>query len=402
MSLVHKHRDRLCQLHKQINAPFFYYDLDHLQTHIQSLKPWPAKLFYAVKANPLSSIIQTLNNNDMGFDVASIGELEQVLAQGVDADKIIHTGPAKSRQQLTYFLDKGVTTFVVESHTQFHILSALSQEKQISVKVLLRVQLKWSDKRQNVLGGGQSMTPFGLPLEDWYAVLNTRQANTCFEIIGFHCFQWGNIIDSGELKTIWQSISRQLIEFSQAIGFIPQVIDLGGGLGVPYEGQTHSLDRQEIAKILETLQKDYPTTEFWLELGRYAVADSGLYTCEITDRKSVYDIDMLIVDGGVHHLLRPVLTDQAFPTTLLRDSNKRQKPFQVHGSLCTSLDRLGWFSLPEDIIIGDLITSTQTGAYGFTESMPFFLCHRLPAEVIFRHNNTHIIRQSQGAETWLC
>lgn len=105
---ITRHRKALVHLTKEINAPFFYYDLDALQLHIKSLQTLPVKLWYALKATPLSAIITTLHNEEMRFDVASIGELDQVLKQGVDPTHILHTGPAKSYEQLLYFIEQGV------------------------------------------------------------------------------------------------------------------------------------------------------------------------------------------------------------------------------------------------------------------------------------------------------
>ena len=121
---------------------FFVYDLDALSDHIANLQNDHIKLWFAVKANPLSSVIQTLDRQGMNFDVASVGELEQVLAQGIRPQRILNTGPAKSAQQLALFLQRGVNTYVVESINQLKLLNQLAERVDFKPQVLLLVQLR--------------------------------------------------------------------------------------------------------------------------------------------------------------------------------------------------------------------------------------------------------------------
>ena len=398
---IHSHQTNLSQLSQEIEAPFFYYDLDALQAHSKALQSLPVKLWYALKANPLSSIIKVLADEGVCFDVASIGELDQTIKQGVDPQKILHTGPAKSYEQLDYFVLQGVRIFVLESLQQYGDLKEIASRRRVKIQVLLRVQLQWNLMEKNILGG-ECITPFGLPAEDWQSYFTRHKVVDQFiEIIGFHCFQWGNIICLKKLTSIWFKIAETLRSLAVSIGVKAQVVDLGGGLGVPYNDGQLPLNLADIKTALSDLKQRYPETEFWLELGRYAVAEYGVYVTKVIDRKKIYTKNMLILEGGSQHLMRPVLTGEAFPTTLLRASKSTLINIHLHGPLCTSLDYLGEVSLPADIQSGDYVIFSKTGAYGFSESMPFFLCHTLPAEVVYRQGKMSVIREAQTAEVWL-
>ncbi|APD51187.1 PLP-dependent decarboxylase [Francisella hispaniensis] len=400
---IEAHRNNLESICKESEAPFFYYDLDMLEAHAKELQKLPVKLWYALKANPLSRIIKVFDEQKIRFDVASIGELDQVLAQGVNPKNILHTGPAKSYSQLEYFLAQGVRIFVIESINQFKDLSDLVEKNNINVEVLLRVQLMWNDQESNVLGGGRCVTPFGLSINDWKDFFNsTPSISNNMSIIGMHCFQWGNILCLDKLSQIWKTITKALLGLSEAINVSLKVIDLGGGIGVPYNASQKSVSINDLISCFEELKKEFPNIEYWLELGRYAVAESGVYLTKVVDRKSVNNINLLVTDGGAHHLVRPALTGESFPIELLREeSGSETNDFQIHGPLCTSLDKAGIASLPKDIRLNDYLIFKQTGAYGFTESMPFFLCHNLPAEIIFYKGQLHTVRQSKKASSWL-
>jgi diaminopimelate decarboxylase len=109
------------------------------------------------------------------------------------------------------------------------------------------------------------------------------------------------------------------------------------------------------------------------------------------------------MEGGINHLARPALTGSPFPATLVRQSAAalERTHYQVHGPLCTALDQLGSYWLPSDIKPGDWLAFHQAGAYGMTESMPFFLCHPMPAEVIMYRQQLMTPRTLKTSADWM-
>lgn len=384
--------------------PFFAYDLDSLGKHIASLQQDDITLWYAVKANPLSAVIRTLADNGMRFDVASRGELSQVLAQGISPEKILNTGPAKSAAQLKTFLDEGITTFVVESIEQLKCLNeqALKVQREstnVRPRVLLRVQLRWDDEEHNPLGGN-ALTPFGLGPDEWSQICLSDYPALSVE--GLHIFQWGNILSVSRLAELWRSMIAPLTALAERLRMPLKVLDLGGGLGIPYDPSEPRLEWSDVHETLRAVKAEAGVEELWLELGRYAVGECGVYVAPVVDRKTSYGKELLVLEGGINHLLRPAITDQPFPARLLRQNAvTEQQSFAVHGPLCTSLDQLGQFTLPADTRIGDWLHFSQCGAYGFTESMPFFLCHAIAAEVVVEGGELRVVREAQPADWYL-
>lgn len=396
------HRSNLLKLAREIDNPFFFYDLDMLENNLVNLKKLPAKLWYAVKANPLSSIIQSISDSDISFDVASSGELDQVLKQGVDPKNILNTGPAKSYKQICYFIEKGVRVFVLESIQQYQDLLKATKYYEVQVTSLLRVQLTWNKSSEKNVLGGDSVTPFGLSPDDWINYFSENSIETEYvNIIGLHCFQWGNILEIEKLSYLWNTIVKTLVELADQISIDLKIIDLGGGLGIPYYNQTNRLKVNDVAEALDQLKLKYPQIDFWLELGRYAVGECGAYVTTVIDRKKVYNKDLLVLEGGSQHLSRPFITGQAFPVSNISKTKINSSVMEIHGPLCTSIDHLGSVDLSESTDIGDYLVFTQAGAYGFTESMPFFLCHVLPAEIIYKKEKIKVIRKSKKASEWL-
>ncbi|RHW76605.1 PLP-dependent decarboxylase [Colwellia sp. RSH04] len=383
----------------------FVYQLDALKSHLEKLQQQDViKLWFAVKANPLSKILQTLDGAGFNFDVASSGELNQVLAQGVSANRILNTGPAKTKKQLAAFIKQGVETFVVESLNQLTWLNEATAEHNLNTgsaikpTVLLRVQLQWQEGEKNPLGGN-SLTPFGLSVVQWQSI--SLEQYPALDICGLHIFQWGNMLSNEKMFSLWAQMVTPLVELAKSIGMPLKVLDLGGGLGIDYLAEGQQLNWQQTIDDLAVIKAQAGVDELWLELGRYAVAECGYYIVPVVDRKENYQQEQLVLAAGINHLLRPAITEQPFPVQLLRDSKQQSKMFDIHGPLCTSMDKLGQLALPKDVDVGDKLVFGYCGAYGFTESMPFFLCHELAAEYVFEQGEMIPVRTAKAAASYL-
>ena len=386
------------QVSAHLDTPFFIYDLDKLTTHLKQLTAQTdVKLWYAVKANPLSRIIQCLDSAGFNFDVASKGELEQVLAQGINSERVLNTGPAKSPAQISHFIARGVRIFVAESINQVRWLNEQATKANCQLQVLLRVQLRWPDSEKNPLGG-DSLTPFGLGCEEWHA-LNVNDY-PALKVDGLHIFQWGNMLSTDKLAALWRAMIQPLQQLARALRIELNILDLGGGLGIPYTQDANRLDWSALIETLASIKAQAGVAELWMELGRYAVGECGHYATPV-ERKENYGQQQVILSGGINHLLRPAVTNQDFPVTVLRESQASLTTMTLYGPLCTALDCLGEHTLANDVDEHDWLIFSQCGAYGFTESMPYFLCHELAAEYVIEQGNIECIRSAEDASYYL-
>ncbi|MEC8206730.1 MAG: PLP-dependent decarboxylase, partial [Pseudomonadota bacterium] len=335
------------QVSTHLDTPFFIYDLDKLTAHLNQLTAQTdVKLWYAVKANPLSRIIQCLDSAGFNFDVASKGELEQVLAQGIDSERVLNTGPAKSPAQISHFIARGVRTFVAESINQVRWLNEQATKANCQLQVLLRVQLRWPDSEKNPLGG-DSLTPFGLGCDEWQALTVSDYPALSFD--GLHIFQWGNMLSTDKLAELWRAMIAPLQQLASALNINLNILDLGGGLGIPYTQDANRLDWSALIETLAGIKADGGVKELWMELGRYAVGECGHYATPVVERKENYNQQQVILSGGINHLLRPAVTSQDFPAALLRESTAEPAAMTLYGPLCTALDCLGEHQLASDL-----------------------------------------------------
>lgn len=403
----------------RFGTPCYAYDLDVAGRQVAALRavlPRGFDLAYAVKANPNLSVLRHLAGLGLGADVASGGELRHVLRAGFPAGRVVFTGPGKRDEELRAAVAAGVLVVTVESLRELRRLEAVAADAGRRQPVLLRAAVTEAARLERVrLVGDDGAGKFGMDAADLREAAALAAASPWLDPLGLHAFGASNVLDAGALAAHVEATVAAARELSTAAGFALRMVDAGGGLGIPYEAHEDGLDLRglgtRLAALADRMARDPATrdTRVLLEPGRFLVGPAGAYLARVVDRKSVGGHHVVILDGGIHHVLRPVLVGQEHRVRVLTGSSAgtggagttQRFPVTVAGPLCSGLDvfaQAAVMALPE---VGDLVAVLDVGAYGATESMPFFLSHPLPAEVAIRGGEAWLARPRMEPDAWL-
>lgn len=402
------------QLAAEFGTPLYVYDLDVVSRQVAALRavlPPSFDLAYALKANPALGVVAHLAGLGLGADVASGGELATALRAGIAADTIVMTGPGKRDDELCGAIRAGIRAVTVESPRELRRLEAAAAQAGVRVPILLRAAVAPGVSLERVrLVGDDGAGKFGIGGEDLLDAARFAVRSPHLEPLGLHVFGASNVLDAGALAAHVGETMAAARRLAVAAGFPLRLVDAGGGLGIPYEPHEESLDLVGFGRRLAGLAAGWSLdpvlreTRLLLEPGRFLVGPSGAYLARVVDRKLVDGRDVVILDGGIHHLLRPALVGQEHRVRRLSGAGEgpgRFVPVTVAGPLCSGLDILAteaMLAVPEP---GDLVAVLDVGAYGFTEAMPFFLSHPVPAEVAVRGGDSALLRPRLEPETWL-
>ncbi|HSO30079.1 MAG TPA: hypothetical protein VLS28_09255 [Candidatus Sulfomarinibacteraceae bacterium] len=402
------------RLAAEFGTPLYVYDLDVVSRQVAALRsvlPSSFDLAYAVKANPALGVVAHLAGLGLGADVASGGELATALRAGVPADAIVMTGPGKRDDELEAAIRAGIRALTVESPRELRRLAAIAATIGVRVPILLRAAVAPGVSLERVrLVGDDGAGKFGIGSEDLLDAARFAVRSPNLEPLGLHVFGASNLLDAGALATHVGDTMAAARRLAVAAGFPLRLVDAGGGLGIAYEPHEESLDLvgfgRRLAELAAAWSADPITREarLLLEPGRFLVGPAGAYVARVVDRKFVDGRDVVILDGGIHHVLRPALVGQEHRVRRLGRAGEgpgRFVPVTVAGPLCSGLDVLAtevMLTIPEP---GDLVAVLDVGAYGFTEAMPFFLSHPVPAEVAVRGGQAALLRPRLEPETWL-
>jgi diaminopimelate decarboxylase len=391
----------------RFGTPLFVYDLDAIDRQVAALRAiLPARfaLAYAVKANPALGIVGHLGRLGLGADVASGGELATANRAGIPPDRIVFTGPGKRDDELEQAVIAGLRAITVESLGELARVESLSARFRVRTPVLLRLAVD-----------GNVGDKFGIDPSDLARVAMAAVKSAHIRLLGLHAFGASNVLDAEVLAAHAErtmAVAREIIERVRTHGDPAHgldTIDIGGGLGLPYASDRTPLDLAALGRRLAALddawREDSTTadTHVLLEPGRFLVGPAGFFLTRVIERKVIAGRAVVIVDGGIHNLLRPALAGE--PHRIVRigapEDTGAGEAFTVAGPLCSGLDALARDVSLDRAEPGDLLAVLDTGAYGYTESMPLFLSHPMPAEVALSGGRTVLLRPRIEPETWL-
>jgi diaminopimelate decarboxylase len=409
------------ELAERFGTPLYVYDLDVVERQVAALAavlPDRVELAFAVKANPALAVVAHIGRLGLGADVASAGELTLVQRAGIDAGRVVMTGPGKRDDELEAAVAAGVRAITVESPTELSRIAAIAARCGRVQPILLRAAVSERARLERVrLVGDDGAGKFGMDGGDLVAAARFAMESPHLELLGLHAFGASNVLDAGDLIGHIAATVRLARRLALQAGTALRLIDAGGGLGIPYEPHEESLDLVRLGNGLASITADWSRdpvldgAQLVLEPGRFLVGAAGAYLARIVDRKTIAGEPVVILDGGVHHLLRPALVGQehrirAYPGRAgaaddPASGSGRMAAFTVAGPLCSGLDVFSQSAVMVPPEIGDLVAVLDAGAYGFTESMPLFLSHPVPAEVAVRSGRAAVIRPRLDPEEWL-
>ena len=397
----------------KFGTPFYVYDLDVVSHQVAALRavlPPRARLAFALKANPALGVVAHLGRLGLGADIASGGELDTALRAGITPERIVFTGPGKRDEELRRAVDVQIGVITVESVGELRRLERVAGAAGRCVPVLLRAAATPEAGRERIqlIGDGGAgkfgMDPVALASSARFAARSPH-----LEPLGLHVFGASNVLEASALVTHVRATMAAARLLARESGFPLRLIDVGGGLGIPYEVE-ESLDLTGLGHGLAGLAREWATdpltasAEILFEPGRFLVGPAGAYVSRVLDRKTVGGREIAILDGGIHHLLRPVLVGQEHRVrrlTASADRSTRFTPITLAGPLCTGSDVLATDAVVQALEPGDLVAVLDVGAYGFTESMPFFLSHPIPPEIAVRDGRVALLRPRLEPATWL-
>ena len=404
------------ELAERFGTPLYVYDFDVIQRQVAALQavlPPVAELAYAVKANPALAVVAHMGELGLGADIASGGELATALQAGIAPERIIMTGPGKRDEELHAVVAAGIRAVTVESPGELERLEAIAAAAGRVQPVLLRAAVSENARLEQVrLVGDDGAGKFGMDAADLSKAARHAADSPHLDLLGLHAFGASNVLDAGALVEHVAATVRAARRLALSAGTSLRLIDAGGGLGIPYEPHEISLDLVRLGAGLAEVTGGWATdpvlsdTRLLLEPGRYLVGHAGAYVARVVDRKTVDGSVVAILDGGVHHVLRPALVGQdhrirALGGRIEGSGTGRMVPVTVAGPLCSGLDVFSQAAVMTPPEVGDLMAVLDVGAYGFTESMPLFLSHPIPAEVAVRGGRAELIRPRQEPAEWL-
>lgn len=374
------------------STPFYAYDRAKLTDRVALLRqylPPEIHLHYAMKANPMPAVVQHMASLVDGIDIASGGEQRVALDTTMDPGLISFAGPGKSDADLSCAIAAGVV-LNMESEAEMERIAVAGKRLAIRPKVAVRVNPDFELKSSGMkMGGGPKQ--FGVDAERVPAMLG-RIGELDLDFYGFHIYSGSQNLKAASIQEAHEKTFALAIRLAAYAPRAPRTLNIGGGFGIPYFPGEGRLDLEAVGANLTLLLPGVllalPGVQVQIELGRYLVAEAGIYVSRVIERKVSRGQVYLVTDGGLHHHLAASgnfgqVIRKNYPVVIgNRVAGGEREIASAVGPLCTPLDLLADQMEMAKADVGDLVVVFQSGAYGLTASPAAFLSHPGAREVL--------------------
>jgi len=390
--ILHAEEVPLERIAARVSTPTYVYSEATLRRHwevvTRAFAGHPTLVCYSVKASSNLALLARFAAWGSGFDVVSGGELARVRRAGGDPRRAVFAGVGKRREELVQALRARVLLINVESAEELELLDQVARELGVRAPFAVRVNPAVDPRTHRAISTGMETSKFGVPLREAYALYRRSRRMRGLVARGVDCHIGSQLTDTRPLGRAVAQVAR-LYQELVGQGYPLSLLDVGGGLGIPYRDERPP-HPQAWAGVLLRAVRGLPAT-LLVEPGRLLVGNAGVLVTRVLFRKRSPRRQFVIVDAGMNDLLRPALYGAEHEVVPVRRRRGPTVRAEVVGPVCESTDTLASarrLVLPEQ---GDLFCVRTAGAYGMSMASNYNGRPR-PAEVLVHGRRFQVVR----------
>ncbi len=358
----------------------------------------PHAIHYALKANSTLAIARLLRGLGSNADANSGGEIDVALRAGFIPPQIVFTGVGKTGAELAQAIELGVRSINVESAGEIDRIDALSRERQVTTRIAIRVNPDIDARSHPHISTGKKTNKFGIPIGDVRELCRQARTRPGVKVVGLHSHVGSQITNLDPLSraaTALVQLARELCEDGTRI----EHLDLGGGLGVSYDGSPVPSVHEYANALLPAVRGT--GLDVILEPGRHVVAPAGVLLTRVIDVKDQPGGKLFVVmDAGMTELIRPMLYSAFHRIEPVVQSSEPPVSCDVVGPLCESSDTLGKDRVLPRPEVDELFAVMDAGAYGSVMASNYNR-RVMPAEVLVENGSPALIKRRQSIDELL-
>ena len=387
-------------LAKDFGTPCFVYSESSISRNFNEIRDVfntdKKKVYYSVKANSNLTILKLLKDLGSGFDIVSMGELERVMKIGVDPKNIVYSGVGKSEEDIRKSIELGIYCLNVESFAELERIQKIAEELKVDAPVAIRVNPNIDPGSHEYISTGLESTKFGINLTNMMEAFVYADKQKYIKLIGID-YHIGSQIETLEpfIKAI-NSVA-EILKMLEEKNINLELIDMGGGLGIDYDGNKVPSMKEFGAAINNSIKdNNLEKYQIIIELGRSIVGKAGYLITKVEYIKEDSKKNYVIVDAGMDNLIRPALYNAWHNIICTGIHNEKEILCDVVGPVCECADFLGkdrMLSVKQD----DILVICSCGAYASSMSSNYNSRPR-PAEVIIKNKEAKLISKKEKIE----
>jgi diaminopimelate decarboxylase len=359
----------VAEIAASVGTPVYIYSTATLLRHFglfdQALAGMPHLVCFAMKSLSNVAVLRVLGQAGAGIDVVSVGEYLRAKAAGVPGERIVFSGVAKTREEMRIALEGGIRQFNVESEPEMEALSEVASALGVVAPIAVRVNPDVDAKTHAKIATGKSENKFGIPIAKARGVYARAAALPGIRVVGIDVHIGSQLTDLEPFRLAYRKVAA-LTEALRADGHQIERLDLGGGLGIPYERSNAAPPLPEDYGRMIAEEVGHLGCEIEIEPGRLIAGNAGLMVSEIIYVKEGEGRDFLILDSAMNDLVRPAMYDAHHDIVPVVEAapGAEQRAYDVVGGICETGDTFARGRMMPPVKAADLVAFRSAGAYG--------------------------------------
>jgi diaminopimelate decarboxylase len=403
--ILHAENVSLPAIAAEVGTPFYVYSAATLSRHYalfeEALAGLDHLICFAVKSNSNLAVLKLLGDMGAGMDVVSAGEYLRARAAGVPGDRIVFSGVGKTREEMRIALEGGIRQVNLESEPEMLALSQVAQEMGVTVPVTIRVNPDVDARTHAKIATGKSENKFGIPIARARAAYAETAAQPGLKVVGIDVHIGSQLTELEPFRLAYGKVA-ELTRQLRADGHDIRRLDLGGGLGIPYETSNSAPPLPlEYGQVIHETVGDLGC-EIEIEPGRLIAGNAGIMVSSVIYVKHGEGRKFLILDSAMNDLVRPAMYDAHHDIVPVAEpeAGAEKELYDIVGPVCETGDTFARSRHMTALSAGDLVAFRSAGAYGAVMASEYNSRPLIP-EVMVSGDQHAVIRARPSYEEML-
>ncbi|MGR3711042.1 MAG: diaminopimelate decarboxylase [Alterinioella nitratireducens] len=393
---LHAEDVAIAEIAEAVGTPFYVYSTATLERHYRlfkdALEGIDNTVCYAMKANSNQAVLTLLAGLGAGMDVVSGGEYARAIAAGCPPERIVFSGVGKTRAEMEMALRGGVRQFNIESESEMRALSQVASDLGLTAPITIRVNPDVDARTHEKIATGKSENKFGIPIARAVEVYAEAARLPGLEVVGIDVHIGSQLVELEPFEQAYRKVA-DLTRTLRAEGHDIRRLDLGGGLGIPYERSNSAPPLPtEYGALIKACVGDLDV-EVEIEPGRLIAGNAGLLVTQVIYVKEGEGRDFLILDAAMNDLIRPAMYGayHDIDPVVEPSPGTDQRPYDIVGPVCESGDTFARARDMSPLAAGDLVAFRSAGAYGAVMASEYNTRPLIP-EILVKDDQFAVIR----------
>ena len=378
----------------KFGTPVYCYSFSQLKQNIinfkRSFKSFSPMICFSIKSNSNVNLLKEIGKLGLGADVVSKGELMLAIKAGIKPKKIVFSGVGKTSSEISYAIDRKILLINAESISEIKEIDRIARSKNRKVEIGIRLNPNTDANTLSQISTGKKDDKFGVNKRSFIKIIEycKNSKNLKLECLSVHI--GSQILDNRP----YEKMLRVIENIIKKVNFKFKYIDLGGGMGIPYNKNSKKLNYTKYNHIIKKFLKKNKS-KIIFEPGRSIIGNTGTLISKIIYIKNSEKKCFIILDAGMNDLMRPALygaNHRILPS--IKKSKISKKTYEFVGPICESTDKFSTLTKFQELKEKDIIAICDTGAYGMSLSSNYNIRPK-PIELLIKRSKIKVIRKRQ-------